>query len=64
MSAWWSSLGFGKAEQPAETDYADMGTAFGLDASFSRHDDDAFPAIPERDAATAGTSSSGRAPRD
>lgn len=32
MSAWWSSLGFGKAIAPVD-DYADMGTAFGLDAS-------------------------------
>lgn len=64
MSAWWSSLGFGKAEQPPEIDYADMGTAFGLDASFSRHDDEAFPAIPERDAVTAATKPSGRTPRD
>ena len=30
---WWSSLGFGKAEPAKDTDYGDMGTAFGLDAS-------------------------------
>ena len=34
VSAWWSSWGFGRAGQRAETDFADMGTAFGLDASF------------------------------
>lgn len=34
VSAWWSSWGFGKAAHRAETDFADMGTAFGLDASF------------------------------
>ncbi len=32
--SWWSALGFGKAAASApDTDYADMGTAFGLDAS-------------------------------
>ncbi len=32
--SWWSALGFGKAAAAApDTDYADMGTAFGLDAS-------------------------------
>lgn len=31
---WWSGLGFGSKAAPApDTDYADMGTAFGLDAS-------------------------------
>lgn len=33
MAAWWSSLGFGRALAPVDDDYADMGTAFGLDAS-------------------------------
>ncbi len=35
-SSWWSSIGFGaRAETHApDTDFADMGTAFGLDASF------------------------------
>lgn len=36
---WWSSIGFGKAEPAADTDYADMGTAFGLDATFGPVDD-------------------------
>lgn len=31
--SWWSALGFGKAAPAPDTDYADMGTAFGLDAS-------------------------------
>ena len=32
--SWWSALGFGKSAAAApDTDYADMGTAFGLDAS-------------------------------
>ncbi len=31
--SWWSALGFGKAAAAPDTDYADMGTAFGLDAS-------------------------------
>lgn len=33
MTTWWSSLRFGRPVQHAEDDYADMGTAFGLDAS-------------------------------
>ncbi len=34
--SWWTALGFGgKAASAPDTDYADMGTAFGLDASFS-----------------------------
>ena len=32
--SWWTSLGFGKAAPAPDSDYADMGTAFGLDASF------------------------------
>jgi hypothetical protein len=32
--SWWSTLGFGKAAPAPQTDYADLGTAFGLDASF------------------------------
>lgn len=34
-SPWWSSFGFGKREAVPDTDYADMGTAFGLDASLA-----------------------------
>lgn len=30
---WWASLGFGPTPPEPDTDYADMGTAFGLDAS-------------------------------
>jgi hypothetical protein len=33
MATWWSSLRFGRPLQPADHDYAGMGTAFGLDAS-------------------------------
>lgn len=33
---WWSALGFAKATPAPDTDYADMGTAFGLDASFGK----------------------------
>lgn len=35
-SSWWSSIGFGARPQAhaPDTDFADMGTAFGLDASF------------------------------
>ncbi len=31
--SWWSSLGFGKRSERIADDFADMGTAFGLDAS-------------------------------
>jgi hypothetical protein len=34
-TTWWSSLGFGKRAERVEEDYADMGTAFGLDASMT-----------------------------
>ncbi len=40
---WWSALGFGKAAPAPDTDYADMGTAFGLDASM-----DTLPMPEER----------------
>jgi hypothetical protein len=40
---WWSALGFGKAAPVPDTDYADMGTAFGLDASMG-----AQPAAEQR----------------
>lgn len=33
---WWSALGFAKTAPAQDTDYADMGTAFGLDASFGK----------------------------
>jgi hypothetical protein len=32
---WWASIGFGRRPAEHDTDYADMGTAFGLDASLS-----------------------------
>ena len=32
---WWTSIGFRRPEAVQDTDYADMGTAFGLDASLS-----------------------------
>lgn len=32
---WWTSIGFRRPEAAQDTDYADMGTAFGLDASLS-----------------------------
>jgi hypothetical protein len=34
-SPWWASIGFGRPQAEQDTDYADMGTAFGLDASLS-----------------------------
>lgn len=43
---WWSALGFGKAAPAPDSDYADMGTAFGLDASM-----DTLPMPDERSAA-------------
>ena len=39
--SWWS-FGFGKPADAPQTDYADMGTAFGLDASM-----DTLPAPDE-----------------
>jgi len=42
--SWWQSIGFSKPDTGADTDYADMGTAFGLDASMAPPDWD------ERDA--------------
>jgi hypothetical protein len=45
---WWSSMGFRRAEPIPDTDYADMGTAFGLDASLGPAEDmDAKPAGDE-----------------
>ena len=42
--SWWASMGLGKPDPVPDTDYADMGTAFGLDASMAPRDPD------ERDA--------------
>ena len=39
--AWWSTMGLHKPEPARDTDFADMGTAFGLDAS--------MVALPEAD---------------
>jgi hypothetical protein len=44
VAAWWSSLGFGRAIAPVD-DYADMGTAFGLDASLDTVPS-AYTAVP------------------
>jgi hypothetical protein len=33
VSGWFASLGWVKSAAPVDDDYADMGTAFGLDAS-------------------------------
>lgn len=46
MSAWWTSLGFGRGERRPDTDYGDMGTAFGLDASFGRGGEAQAPVAP------------------
>lgn len=51
---WWSALGFGKAAPAPDTDYADMGTAFGLDASMG--------ALPATEARGVPTKEEGRAP--
>ncbi|WP_280153769.1 hypothetical protein [Piscinibacter sp. XHJ-5] len=42
---WWSSMGLRKPEPVPDTDYADMGTAFGLDASLSPREEP-LPAEP------------------
>jgi hypothetical protein len=46
---WWSSMGLVKPEPPQDTDYADMGTAFGLDASMGppKEADPADPAAQD-----------------
>jgi len=33
--SWWSSVDIGASAQPPDTDYAGLGTAFGLDASLA-----------------------------
>lgn len=38
---WWAPWSFGKRSTAPDTDYADMGTAFGLDAS--------MPTLPMED---------------
>lgn len=48
---WWA-MGLRKTEPAPDTDYADMGTAFGLDASMK---------LPERDAAKPSTGDAGPA---
>jgi hypothetical protein len=35
---WWAALGLDEPVHTPETDYADMGTAFGLDASIRAED--------------------------
>ena len=52
--SWWSNLGFGKSAPAPDTDYADMGTAFGLDASLDT------PSV--RGPATDGGHDKGRSP--
>ncbi|MFT3663964.1 hypothetical protein [Piscinibacter sp.] len=48
--SWWSAaLGFGgKAASVPDTDYADMGTAFGLDASLGKTHSQHEPRADER----------------
>ena len=60
MSAWWSSLGFGKAVAPVD-DYADMGTAFGLDASLDTVPSAYAPPVPPVPETHAGPSAGERA---
>jgi hypothetical protein len=49
---WWAAIGLRRAEPAPDTDYADMGTAFGLDASMK---------LPDRDAAQPLTGDAGPA---
>lgn len=44
---WWTCIGFCRPEAAQDTDYADMGTAFGLDASLSP--DNRAPGLGEPD---------------
>lgn len=57
VSTWWTSWGFGRERHRPETDFADMGTAFGLDASFGREERPAG-------SAAAGASTAPDRPRD
>jgi hypothetical protein len=34
--SWWSALGWARSARPRDADFADHGTAFGLDASLER----------------------------
>ncbi|HJV62863.1 MAG TPA: hypothetical protein VJ743_18080 [Albitalea sp.] len=49
---WWVSMGFQRLQPPPDTDYADMGTAFGLDASL-RPEGEAAELPPPGDAGPA-----------
>ena len=53
---WWSSLGLGKAAPAKDTDYGDMGTAFGLDATMDT--------LPMPDKGSAAEKENGRPPSD
>jgi hypothetical protein len=57
---WWSSLGFGKPEAAPDTDYADMGTAFGLDASMANVPATERPAAPDEGPASGTPPTPGR----
>ena len=46
---WWSSMRLTQPKAAPDTDYADMGTAFGLDASLPEGEA-ALPALPPGDA--------------
>jgi hypothetical protein len=37
--SWWTSLGLGRRSNDTPTDFGDMGTAFGLDASIEAERD-------------------------
>jgi hypothetical protein len=36
--SWWQAIGFVRRDTDADADFADMGTAFGLDASMAPPD--------------------------
>ncbi len=38
-TSWWATLGWGKTPAQKSTDFGDMGTAFGLDATFAGNTD-------------------------
>lgn len=48
---WWSPIRFGKSEPAADTDYGDMGTALGLDATVAPIDDPEAQSLAEELAA-------------
>ncbi len=48
-SPWWATMRLHPLRPPADTDYADLGTAFGLDASLRHAAPETPPLVPGGD---------------